>query len=196
MPKLTDARRELRRDQIIQAAVRCFVRNGMDRTSVADITAESGLSAGSIYAHYRSKAEIVQAAAQDVLERRLRTLTAAADGAQPPSPAELITRLAAGVERDEARVGLQAWGEATTDPVIRDIVTDMTDRFRDQLQVSCAAWLVAARGREPGEARAGAAILASHLVDVYLAFLFRRALLDEAAPIDLRAITAFADAVA
>ncbi|MFD0331885.1 TetR/AcrR family transcriptional regulator [Streptacidiphilus monticola] len=84
MPRLTDARKELRRTQIAEAAVRCFSRNGLERTSIADITAESGLSAGSIYAHYRNKADLVQAAARDVLARRADVLDAyAAADARP-----------------------------------------------------------------------------------------------------------------
>ncbi|BCJ55313.1 hypothetical protein Asp14428_67880 [Actinoplanes sp. NBRC 14428] len=76
VPRLTDARRDLRRTQIIEAAVRCFSRRGLDQTSIADITAESGLSAGSIYAHYRNKADLLQAVARAVLDRHAATLSA------------------------------------------------------------------------------------------------------------------------
>ncbi|MBX3104032.1 MAG: TetR family transcriptional regulator [Cryobacterium sp.] len=51
MPKLTEGRRQARRDQISDAALRCFSVRGVERTSIAEITKESGLSAGSIYVH-------------------------------------------------------------------------------------------------------------------------------------------------
>lgn len=194
MPKLTEARKELRRDQIIQAARRCFGRNGMERTSVADITAESGLSAGSIYAHFGSKAEIVRAVIQDVLDRRAALVTEYAASAAPPSPAEVILHLAA-VDPDEARVALQAWGEATTDPAIRDIVVATIDRMRDLFRVSSEAWLVKAKGYEAAAARARATRLAGHLVAVYQTVLIQGAFLDGAGPIDQAAIADLVEAM-
>ena len=194
MPKLTEARRELRRDQIIRAARRCFGRNGMERTSVADITAESGLSAGSIYAHFASKAEIVRAVVQDVLDRRAALVAEYAASSQPPSPDQVIVRLAA-VDPDEARVALQAWGEATTDPAIRDIVVATIDRMHELFRVSCEAWLVKAKGYEPAHAGPRATRLAGHLVAVYQAVLIQGAFLAEAGPIDRAAIADLVDAL-
>jgi AcrR family transcriptional regulator len=188
MPRLTEARRELRRAQITKAAVRCFVRHGMDRTSIADITAESGLSAGSIYAHYQNKAELVQAVAHELLERRVATLNEYAASPQPPSPTELITSLVAAVNPDEARVGIQTWGEATTDPAIRDIVVGMTDRMRDLLRACVEAWLIKVKSCESGDAQARAADLALHLTALYQAHLLRSALLDDPGTVDLTTI--------
>ncbi|GIF69943.1 hypothetical protein Ais01nite_79780 [Asanoa ishikariensis] len=176
VPKLTEARSQLRRDQIVQAARRCFVRNGMERTSVAEITAESGLSAGSIYAHYSSKAEIVLAVVQDVMDRRAAILAEYASRAQPPSPAQVIVHLAAATDRDEARVALQAWGEATTDPAIHDVVVAMIDRIRGLFRASCEQWLVSAKDYAPSEAGPRAARLADQLVAAYQAHLVRAAL--------------------
>ncbi|MGW3864944.1 TetR/AcrR family transcriptional regulator [Streptomyces sp. NPDC005047] len=70
----SDARKELRRTQIAEAATCYFSRHGLERTSIADITAESGLSAGSIYAHYRNKADLVRAGAREVLAKRADVL--------------------------------------------------------------------------------------------------------------------------
>ncbi|MGW1498369.1 TetR/AcrR family transcriptional regulator [Streptomyces mirabilis] len=81
--------------KITEAAVRCFGRIGLERTSIDDITAESGLSTGSIYAHYNNKADLVRAAAREVLAQRRR--------------------------RPGRRADLR---EATTDPAIRAIVVD------------------------------------------------------------------------
>ncbi|MDG4826856.1 TetR/AcrR family transcriptional regulator [Asanoa sp. WMMD1127] len=193
MPKLTDARKELRREQIVGAARRCFVRTGLERTSVADITAESGLSAGSIYAHFGGKAEIIQAVVQEVLDRRAATVIAYAAGPRPPSPAEVIAHLAGALETDEATVALQAWGEATTDPAIRDIVTATIARMRDLFRVSCEAWLIQVKGVAPAEAGPRATRLAGHLLGAYQALLLRRAFGDR--PEDHDAIVELVDAL-
>ena len=42
MPKITDAHRESRRDQILDAALACFAERGFQATSMADIIAASG----------------------------------------------------------------------------------------------------------------------------------------------------------
>ncbi|ATL87996.1 transcriptional regulator, TetR family [Streptomyces sp. MnatMP-M27] len=176
VPRLTDARKELRRAQIAEAAVRCFGRNGLERTSIADITAESGLSAGSIYAHYRNKADLVQAAAREVLAKRAEVLGAYAASDTPPGPDELLARLIAAIDPVEARVGVQTWGEATTDPVIRDIVVDMTDRMRAMLHDCLTAWLVKVEHHEAAGAREHAAPIAHRVMSLYQAELLYTAL--------------------
>ncbi|MFF5588124.1 TetR/AcrR family transcriptional regulator [Streptomyces hygroscopicus] len=176
MPRLTDARKELRRTQIAEAAVRCFSRNGLERTSIADITAESGLSAGSIYAHYRNKADLVRAAAREVLAKRADVLGEYAAADAPPSPDELLSRLIAAIDPAEARVGVQTWGEATTDPAIRDIVVDMTDRMRAMLHDCVTAWLVKVEHHEPPRAREHATPIAHRVMALYQAELLYTAL--------------------
>ncbi|MFD7586557.1 TetR/AcrR family transcriptional regulator [Kitasatospora sp. NPDC059811] len=116
MPRLTDTRKELRRTQITEAAVRCFSRNGLERTSIADITAESGLSAGSIYAHYRSKADLVHASAHALLAERAEALGEYTASDSPPDPDELLTRLIATIGPAEARVGVQTPIQAVSGP--------------------------------------------------------------------------------
>ncbi|MEW1780068.1 TetR family transcriptional regulator [Streptomyces sp. NPDC086777] len=176
MPRLTDARKELRRTQIAEAAVRCFSRNGLERTSIADITAESGLSAGSIYAHYRNKADVVRAAAREVLAKRADVLSEYAAADDPPGPEELLSRLVAAIDPAEARVGVQTWGEATIDPAIRDIVVDMTDRMRTMLHDCVTAWLIKVECHEPAEAQERAAPMAHRLMALYQAELLYAAL--------------------
>lgn len=47
--------------ELLRAAARVFARKGYDGASIADISAESGLSSGPIYTHYGSKAELFAA---------------------------------------------------------------------------------------------------------------------------------------
>lgn len=176
MPRLTEARKELRRTQIAEAAVRCFSRNGLERTSIADIIAESGLSAGSIYAHYRNKADLVQAAAREMLAKRGGTIGEYAAADVPPDPDELLSRLIAAIDPAEARVGIQTWGEATTDPIIRDIVVDATDRMRAMLHDCVTAWLVKVEHHEPPQAQERATPIAHRVMALYQAELLYTAL--------------------
>lgn len=176
MPRLTDARKELRRTQITDAAVRCFSRYGLERTSIADITAESGLSTGSIYTHYRNKADLVRAAARQMLHQRADTIGEFAAADVPPDPDELLSRLTAAIDPVHARVGVQTWGEATTDPEVHAIVVDATERMRAMLHDCVTAWLVKVEHREPAPAREQAAPIAHRIMALYQAELLYTAL--------------------
>jgi TetR/AcrR family acrAB operon transcriptional repressor len=49
------------REALVDAAERVFRRNGVTRTSLADVAAEAGMTRGAIYWHFRDKAELLEA---------------------------------------------------------------------------------------------------------------------------------------
>src|ERR1700742_2832840 len=65
MPKITDAQKETRRQQILDAALRCFSRDGFHNTTTADIVRESGVSQGTLYLYFANKDDIILALADD-----------------------------------------------------------------------------------------------------------------------------------
>jgi AcrR family transcriptional regulator len=176
VPRLTDARREMRRSQISQAALRCFARNGLEGTTIADIATESGLSTGSIYAHYRNKADLVAAVSREVLDRKGTLLEEYAAQDQPPGPDELLARLTGAVTTEKARVAVQTWGAATIDPALRDVVIAMFDGMRDLLHGYLTSWLVKTEGHDPTDARERAIPIARQVMERYQAELLRAAL--------------------
>jgi AcrR family transcriptional regulator len=58
MPKTSEAAKEARRTQILDAAVRCFAQRGYYETTIEDLVAETGLSRGALYVYYPSKEAI------------------------------------------------------------------------------------------------------------------------------------------
>ena len=50
--------REVRRKEILDAAMRCYSKKGYHATTMDDITRESGLTKGGIYWHFKSKREL------------------------------------------------------------------------------------------------------------------------------------------
>lgn len=68
---------ETRGEEILQAAVRVFVRKGLDGATMQDIAAEAGLSAGALYRYFDSKEHLVRAVFEDC-ERQNQTLFAQA----------------------------------------------------------------------------------------------------------------------
>lgn len=62
MPKRTADHMAMQRERILRATIACISELGIERTSVAEIRAHAGLSAGALYTHFVSKEEIVAAA--------------------------------------------------------------------------------------------------------------------------------------
>ena len=150
MPKVSDAHREARREQIAAAALACFAEKGFQRTSMADIIEASGLSAGAIYLHFESKQQIVLAVGRRVLGRRLGDLESM--GADSLADPVATVRMLLGRMADDsldARLLIQLWGEATTDPELGALVTEIFEMLRDALTRYLTAWATRQGGSDP-----------------------------------------------
>lgn len=71
MPKISDAHREARRRQVIEAAMRCVARKGFAGLTMADVIEESGMSAGAVYTYFPGKSAIIAEMTQVQLARVL-----------------------------------------------------------------------------------------------------------------------------
>ena len=65
MPKVTDDRLAARRAEILGAARRAFARHGFEGATVKVLEAETGLSRGAIFHHFRDKDALFLALAED-----------------------------------------------------------------------------------------------------------------------------------
>lgn len=117
MPKVSQAHRDARRAQILDAAMRCFARSGFHRTTMQDIVQQAELSPGAIYLYFASKEEIISALAD---ERHAREQNLIAEAGADDELQTTLQRLAHAFFRplstlDEQlrrRVGIQIWAEA------------------------------------------------------------------------------------
>jgi AcrR family transcriptional regulator len=140
VPRLTDATRQERREQIAAAAMTCFARDGFASTSMADIIGEAGLSAGSIYSHFTSKAELVRFVAGGVLTTRSQAIAAGGDDAVVPPSAVLRLMVIPEIDRDRAKVLLQIWGEVPHDPELSDFLLQNLAEFRRVVTLRLRPW--------------------------------------------------------
>lgn len=121
MPKVTQEHADARRQQIIDAAYRCFAQKGFHQASMRDICAEAGLSAGAIYTYFKSKEDIIEASFAFDYQRSLPLFDNAAKAPDPMAAIdELIDVFIAGLqsaaELGADRVNIQGWGEALVNP--------------------------------------------------------------------------------
>lgn len=138
MPKITEEQAIKRRQQIVDAAYRCFARKGFHNATMRDIYAEAGLSPGAIYHYFKSKEEIIEASFAFDYERGLPVFERAA--ANPHALAaldDLLEFFFAGLESAAAlgadRVNIQGWGEALHNPRLLAPLHNSLCDFRDQL---------------------------------------------------------------
>lgn len=193
MPRVTDAHRAARREQVLDAARACFARQGFHATSMDDVIRESGLSAGAVYQYFRSKDELIVAAAGAALAS-IRSTLAAVDPAVATRPA---VALAAVLERppfvpgpdgvDITRLALHGWSEATRNAALHDLVEQGYRTFRRQIVTLIEQWQAAGAVRPGLDPESSARALLS----LILGYVVQRALFGDAVrPADYqRAIT-------
>jgi TetR/AcrR family transcriptional regulator, transcriptional repressor of aconitase len=126
MPKVDGEHLRARRQQIMDAAVTCFARNGFHRATMADVIRESGMSAGSFYRYFQSKEDIVVAIAE---QRHAEQAAALADvssaevgDALRKLASSSLSRLIDPDEQQWRRVTVALWAEALRDDRILAIV--------------------------------------------------------------------------
>ncbi|WP_061961520.1 TetR/AcrR family transcriptional regulator [Demequina flava] len=147
MPIRPPEHHDQRRAQILSAALTCFSRDGFHGASMSDIIAEAGVSAGTVYRYFPSKAELTIAAAQSVFmpaRNQFSHFTSAAPPARPTAAIahvfeELVTRADAGPLRMTPLI-LEVWAEATRDDGLRTPLTEVYDGIRGDIRTLVARW--------------------------------------------------------
>jgi AcrR family transcriptional regulator len=135
MPRITQARAEARRQQIIKAALACFARDGFHKTTMQDVVKQSGLSAGAIYCHFAGKNDIILAVVEERHRRESELLRRAARAEDFVTVVEqlvsdFVTVLRRPEERAWRRLAVQLWAESLHDRRLAAAVRQGVDEPR------------------------------------------------------------------
>jgi AcrR family transcriptional regulator len=188
MPRVSQAHLDARRRQILDAARRCFLRNGFHATSMQDVLAEAELSAGAVYRYFRGKDEIIAAIAGEAVSEVAGAIDSAFDADDPPPLDEALGAAFLAIRRIDAdqgfaRLALQVWGEAVRSPALNETLRGEFRRVRGSLtrlvQVYQSRGLMAADA--PPEQ------VAQVLVGLLPGFVFQHALIGDVDPAAFRA---------
>ena len=136
MPKVTEQHSLARRRQIIDAAYRCFPRNGFHQTTMREIYDEAKLSPGAVYHYFSGKDEIIAASFDFDYQRSFDLFQAVLEGDDPLTALEvLLGFLFSGLKEASTlgagRVNVQSWGEALVNPPILETIRRVFDSYRD-----------------------------------------------------------------
>ena len=114
----------VRREQILDAAEACFVRNGFHRTTMQDLAREAGMSPGNIYRYFESKEAVVRGLAERDRERGL-VLVSELDRAEDRRGAllRILAQYFLDLTREAAVLRVDLWSEATRNPDIAALVS-------------------------------------------------------------------------
>jgi AcrR family transcriptional regulator len=176
VPKISQVRRDSRRQQILDAALACFSEDGFHQTGMATIVERSGLSHGAVYGYFAAKEDIIVALADDRQQREAILNAVAREIEDPIEGLHRLVRAYAQWLKDPTgvqgrRVGVHGWAEALRNQRVharivegidipRTLITDLVERARTM-------------GRLPRELSADA--IARSLVAIYQGFVLQAA---------------------
>jgi AcrR family transcriptional regulator len=198
MPRITEERRQARREQILDAARACLLEHGPEKVSMEMIIARSGLSTGAVYRYFKGKEEIMAAAVAASSEEIGAAVAPILASPKSRLPSELVEDLlaawvrysrsgvgaAAGIDR--MPVALHGWSYAQTDPELRATLQAGLRVFRDLCVPVIQQWQT--DGVVDGSVEPDA--VAQLLLSIFLGFVAQRSLTGDAE------VKAHADALA
>lgn len=139
MPRLNESTKLLRREVIAAAAMRLFTRDGFASTSMADIIAEADSSAGSVYSHFTSKAELIRYTASSAMNELLAAVSEGLPSER--TPAGVLAHLLHSSSRSaRAKPLLQIWAEVPRDPELEEVATQSLRALREHVRDALLPW--------------------------------------------------------
>ena len=188
MPRITEERREARRQQILDAARACMLEYGLEAVSMEMIIARSGLSTGAVYRYFKGKDEIIEAAIVTAAREIGAAVAPILASTDPGPPSQLLEKLltawisysrsgvgaAAGIDR--MPTALHGWSYAQTDPELKAALQAGLRGFRELCVPIIKRWQtdgVVAANADPDA-------LAQLILSIWLGFVAQRSLTGDA----------------
>lgn len=172
MPKVTDAYRDARRAHVLDAARRCFVRDGFRATSMADVRREAGVSAGVVYLYFVGKDEIITAIAAQNLDGITQAAHRIAEEHGHRGAGAVLSELLAYIRtahehEDTAALALLVWSESLRNSALAERLnatfSEVHGIFADILRAT------------PGTSEAAATAEAATLACIYVGYVMQLA---------------------
>jgi TetR/AcrR family transcriptional regulator, transcriptional repressor of aconitase len=181
MPKITEERREARREQILDAARACLQEYGLEAVSMEMIIARSGLSTGAVYGYFKGKDEIINAVVTEGTAAMGRQLVPIIKNPDPPPLPEFMEQMLRTIVEfgqdkrdgiDRLLAAIHGWSHSQSDPELKAATRAGYRGQRELLADTVRRWQ-AAGTFDPGADPEGVAQLLSSIL---LGFVAQRAL--------------------
>ncbi|WP_245501236.1 TetR/AcrR family transcriptional regulator [Lichenibacterium minor] len=164
-----------RHGRILDAAERCLVRNGFDRTTMQDIARQAAMSPANLYRYFGSKeALVVGLVEREHLRGAALVERLGREGDGRAAVLGVIDAYFGRISRDHAILRLGIWSEATRNPAIAALVARTEEDGR--------AWFVGALSRLFGPAGRDPAAFHAELAVALKGIVVSKAVLPEYDP--------------
>jgi TetR/AcrR family transcriptional repressor of bet genes len=134
--------KERRRQQLLDATIKCISNKGLGSLTLADVANEAGLSQGIVNLHFNSKDnllnETLRFLAEDYDTQFMQTLEKSSQGAAETLLAIMEMDLKPAVcDRKKLAVWFAFWGEVKTVPTYQKICAAYNDKYKEILRGLC-----------------------------------------------------------
>jgi TetR/AcrR family transcriptional regulator, transcriptional repressor of aconitase len=127
VPRISDERREARREQVLEAARACLEEYGLEAVSMEMIIARSGLSTGAVYGYFKGKDEIINAVVREGTAAMAEDLAPIVSNPEPPPLPEFVGQVLRTAvnfstskgDIDRLLVSLHGWSHSQSDPELK-----------------------------------------------------------------------------
>ena len=147
MPRISAQTWEDRRQHILNAAWRCFEREGLQATTMEQIIVESGMAASAMYRYFKGREDILYSAMTTSLAAFAAQIQPiiARGGTLPPDTFVLeVMRLMDKFSQREGfnlkSMAIQGWGEAQGNPKLHDAIMTSYAAFLKNLSDVARQW--------------------------------------------------------
>jgi AcrR family transcriptional regulator len=187
VPRISDERKEERREQVLEAARACLQENGLESVSMEMIIARSGLSTGAVYGYFKGKEQIINAVITEGTAQMARDLAPILLNPDPPALPEFMGQVLdvmvnfgrhrkGGIDR--LLVSLHGWSHSQSDPALKAMTRASYAGLRQLLADTVRRW----QADDKFDAAADAGAVAELLTSIALGFVVQRAMAGSASP--------------
>jgi AcrR family transcriptional regulator len=177
------ASRQLRRQQLIDATMKCIGRKGLVGTTLSGVAREAGLSQGIVNLHFESKDNLLTETLLS-LANEYKTQFDKALRRSDPNPADQLMALMeydlrpSTCDRNKLAVWFAFWGEVKSRPTYRKIC-DEYDRYYDEIVAELCDQIIAEGDYEGITGRIAAEALTSMTNGLWLSCLLSPQIWDQ-----------------
>lgn len=147
------AARAQRRQQLIDATVKCIARKGLGSTTTADVARQAGLSQGIVNLHFKSKDNLLSETLRYLADEYKTQFNLAVENSGPAASDRLRALMELDLrpsicDRDKIAVWFAFWGEVKSRPRYREIC-EKSDEYYDEVTRRLCDEIIA-EGEYPG----------------------------------------------
>jgi TetR/AcrR family transcriptional repressor of bet genes len=169
------ATREKRRQQLIDATMKCIARKGMGGTTLGDVAKEAGLSQGIVNLHFESKENLLNETLRFIADDYKAQFNRVLDKSEPNAASKLHALMKLDLrpsilDRRKLAVWFAFWGEVKSRPRYRE-VCEKSDEYYDEILSSLCDEIISEGSYKNASSAAVTTVLTSVTNGMWLSYL-------------------------